>query len=130
VADTDTHTDKEPLCTFKELLGFAVICIVYSTILFSLDPEWVGWAGPLAFGGALYAADPPPASANLGSPQHVFLMAYLFDLLSLFGIVLLTLVRARRRLNWLWWLKAESESGSIARVRRFLKSRFTLTPGC
>ncbi len=121
--------EKEPLCTVKELLAFGVICVVYSSILFSLDPEWVGWAAPLAFGGSLYAADPPPASALRGSPGDVFLMAYLCDVLSLFGIVLLTLVRDRRRLNWLWWFKAESESGSIRKVRRFLRSRFTLTAG-
>ena len=63
---------KEPLCTVKELLVFGVICVVYSSILFSLDPEWVGWAAPLVFGGAFYAADPPPASAHLSSPRHVF----------------------------------------------------------
>ena len=56
-----------------------MICIIYSSILFSLDPEWVGWAAPLAFGGALYAAGPPPASAHLGSPGDVFPMAYLCD---------------------------------------------------
>ncbi len=120
---------KEPVCTIKELLVFGVICVVYSSILFSLDPEWVAWAAPLVFGGALYAADPPPASAHLGSPHDVLLMAYLYGLFSLFGIVLLTLVRDRRHLSWLSWLKAESGSGSIARVRSFLRSRFTLTPG-
>ena len=31
---------------------FGVICVVYSSILFSRDPEWVGWAAPLVFGGA------------------------------------------------------------------------------
>jgi hypothetical protein len=118
--------EKEPLCTVKELLVFGVICVVYSSILFSLDPEWVGWAAPLVFGGALYAADPPPASAHLSSPQHVFPAAYLCYVLSLFGIVLLTLVRDRRHLSWLWWFKAKSESGSIAKVRRCLRSRFTL----
>ena len=94
------NPEKEPLCTDKELLVFGVICIVYSSIIFSLDPEWVGWAAPLVFGGSLYAADPPPASAHLASTPHVFLMAYLYGVLSLFGIVLLTLVRSRRRLSW------------------------------
>jgi hypothetical protein len=121
--------EKDPLCTVKELLVFGVICIIYSSILFSLDPEWVGWAAPLVFGGALYAADPPPVSAHLGSTPHVFLMAYLYGVLSLFGIVLLTLVRSRRRLSWLWWFRAESEIGSMAKVRRFLRSRFTLIAG-
>ena len=123
------NPEKEPLCTVKELLVFGVICIIYSSIIFSLDPEWVGWAAPLVFGGSLYAADPPPASAHLGSTLHVFLMAYLYGVLSLFGIVLLTLVRSRRRLSWLWWFRAESEIGSMAKVRRFLRSRFTLIAG-
>jgi hypothetical protein len=123
------NPEKEPLCTLKELLVFGVICIIYSSILFSLDPEWVGWAAPLAFGGALYAADPPPASAHLGSPRDVFAMAYLCDVLSLFVIVLLTLAWDRRHLSWPWWFKAESASGSIAKVRRFLKSRFALLAG-
>jgi len=123
------NPEKEPLCTVKELLVFAVICIVYSSILFSMDSEWVAWAAPLAFGGALYAADPPPASAHLGSPGNVLLAAYLCDVLSLFGIVLLTLVWDRRHLRWLGWFRAQSESGSIRKVRRFLRSRFTLIAG-
>ncbi len=120
---------KEPLCTVKELLAFGVICVVYSSILFSLDPEWVSWAAPLAFGGALYTADPPPASAHLDSPHDVLPMAYLCDALSLLGIVLLALVHDRRHLSWLGWFKAESESGSIAKVRRFLRSGFALIAG-
>ena len=121
--------EKEPLCTVKELLVFGVFCVVYSSILFSLDPEWVGWAAPLVFGGALYAADPPPSSVHLDSPQHVFAMAYLCDVLSLFAIVLLTLVREKQHLSWLWWVRVESESGSIAKLRGFLRSRFTLLIG-
>jgi hypothetical protein len=121
--------EKEPLCTVKELLVFAVFCVVYSSILFSLDPEWVGWAAPLVFGGALYTADPPPASAHLDSPQHVFPTAYLCYSISLFGIVVLTLVRDRQHLSWLWWFRAKSESGSIAKIRRFLRSRFPLIAG-
>ena len=56
-------------------------------------------------------------------------MACLYSFLSLLGIALLALVRERRHLNWLSWFKAESESGSIARVGSFLRARFTLTPG-
>jgi hypothetical protein len=120
------NPEKEPLCTVKELLVFGVICIVYSLILFSLDPEWVGWAAPLVFGGALYSADPPPASAHLGSPHDVFPMAYMYGFLSLFGIELLNMVKDRRHLTWLFWLKAESESGSVAKVRSFLRSHSCL----
>ena len=123
------NPEKEPLCTVKELLVFGVICIVYSSIIFSLDPEWVGWAAPLVFGGSLYAADPPPASAHLGSTSHVFLMAYLYGVLSLFGIVLLTLARSSRHLSWLRWFKVESGSRSIRKVLRFLRSSLTLMAG-
>jgi len=121
--------EKEALCTVKGLLVFAVICIVYSSILFSLDPEWVAWAAPLAFGGALYTADPPPASAHLASPGNVFPAAYLCDVVSLFGIVLLTLVPDSRHLSWMRWFRAQSASRSIRKVRRFLRSSFTLIAG-
>jgi hypothetical protein len=121
--------EKEPLCTVKELLAFGVICVVYGSILFSLDPEWVAWAAPLVFGGSLYAADPPPASAGLGSTPHVFLVACLYGVLSLFSIVLLTLLRDRRNLSGLLRFIAASESGSIAKVRGFLRSSFALIAG-
>jgi hypothetical protein len=121
--------EKEPLCTVKELLAFGVICVVYTSILFSLDPQWVAWAAPLVFGGSLYAADPPPASAHLSSTPHVFLMACLYGVLSLFSIVLLTLVRDRRHLSGLLRFNAASESGSIAKVRHFLKPSFALIAG-
>lgn len=120
------NPDKEPLCTAKGLLLFGVICIIYSSILFSLDPEWVGWAAPLVFGGTLYAADPPPASAHLDSPQHVFPMAYLCYILSLVGLVLLTLFRDGRHSGWRRWFKTESQSWRIARVEHFLRSSFSL----
>ena len=123
------NPDKEPLCTAKELLVFGVICIVYSSIFFSLDPEWVGWAAPLVFGGTLCAADPPPASAHLDSPQHVFPMAYLFYTLSLVGLVFLTLFRDGRHSGWRRSFRAELRSSSIARVEHFLRSSFSLTSG-
>ncbi len=118
--------EKEPLCTVKELLAFGVIGVVYSSILFSLDPEWVAWAAPLAFGGSLYAADPPPASAHLDLPQHVFPTAYLFYVLSLLCIVLLSLIRDRRPSVGDGGSRPKSDTGSIAMVRRFLRSSFAL----
>jgi hypothetical protein len=123
------ENQKEPLCTVNELLGFGLLCLVYGAILFSMDPEWVAWAAPLAFGGALYASEPPPASAHLGSPQGVIVAAYLYGVLSLLAIALLPLALAKRRSTWLSWLKAESECGSIARLRSFLRSKRMLTPG-
>ena len=100
-------TAKEPLCTVKGLLLFAAIAVVYSSILFSLDSEYVGWAAPLVFGGALYAPDPPPASAHLALPSDVLPLAYLYGSLALFAIMLLNLVQNRRHLDWLSWFKAE-----------------------
>lgn len=114
-------TEKEPLCTVKELLVFGVICIVYSTVLFSLDPEWVGWAAPLAFGGALYTADLPPASANLGSPDDVIVVAFLYGLVSLLAFSLLPWFEGMVHFSGISWLEPKSESGSIARIRSFLK---------
>lgn len=119
--------EKEPLCTVKGLLLFAVVCVVYSSILFSLDPEYVGWAAPLVFGGSLYASDPPPASAHLALPGDVLPAAYLYGCLALVVIMFLNLVQNRQHLNWLSWLKTASEHGSVARLRTFLKSCLTFT---
>jgi len=123
------NPEKEPLCTLKELLVFGVICVVYCSILFSLDPEWVAWAAPLAFGGSLYAADPPPASLHLTSPQHALVLGYLYAVLSLLALVLLGLVRDNRHLKWLTWLKTGTTTESIAKARRLLRSKITLTSG-
>jgi len=118
---------EEPLFTVKGLLLFAAYGVVYSWIVFSLDPEYVAWAFPLVFGGSLYASDPPPASAHLAPPSDVLPLAYLYSCLALFAIVLLNLVQSRRHLDWLSWLKAEFERGSVARLRSFLKSCLTFT---
>lgn len=123
----DKDSEKDPLFTVKGTLLFAVFGVVYSSILFSLDPEWVAWAAPLAFGGSLYASDPPPASAHLALSRDVFPTAYLYGCLALFAITLLDLVQSRQHLNWLAWLKAKSERGSAARLRAFLKSCLTFT---
>jgi hypothetical protein len=118
--------EKDPPCTVKGLLAFGVICVVYSSILFSMDPEWVAWAAPLVFGGSLYAADPPPASAHFDLPQHVFPTAYLFYVLSLLCLVLLTSIRDRRNSAGDGGSTPESETGRIAQVRHFLRSSFAL----
>jgi hypothetical protein len=119
----------EPLCTAKELLVFAVICVVYAAVLFSLDPEWVAWAAPLAFGGALYTPSAAPASADLGPPGGLFQMAYFFDVVGLVALAFLGLAKGKAQFNWLAWWKAASENGNIARVRSYLRSVFTPTPG-
>ena len=119
--------EEEPLVTVKGVLLFAAYGVVYSWILFSLDPEYVAWAAPLVFGGSLYASDPPPASAHLTLPSDVLPLAYLYGCLALFAIVLLDLVQSRRHLDWLSWLKVEAERGSFAKLGSFLKSCLTFT---
>lgn len=119
--------EEGPLFTVNGVLLFAAYGVVYSWILFSLDPEYVAWAAPLVFGGSLYASDPPPASAHLALPSDVLPLAYLYGCLALFAIVLFDLVQSRRHLDWLSWLKTEFERGSVARLRSFLKSCLTFT---
>jgi hypothetical protein len=75
------------------VLLFAASGVVYSWILFSLDPVYVAWAAPLVFRGSLYASDPPPASAHLALPGDVLPLAYLSGCAALFAIVLLNLVQ-------------------------------------
>ena len=111
---------KEPLFTTKELVAFGVMAIVYTAILFSLDPEWVAWAAPLALGGALYAQDPPPAFAHLGPPQQVFLTAYLYSMLSLLAIGVVTFIRHRQSFRSLSWLEVKNKS--MERLRSCLRS--------
>jgi hypothetical protein len=118
---------EEPLFTVKGLLLFAAVGVVYSSILFSLDPVYVGWAAPLVFGGSLYASDPPPASAHLALPSDVLPPAFLYGCLALFAIVLLNLVQSGQHIRWLSWLRAEFERGSVVRLRTFLKSCLTFT---
>lgn len=95
---------REPLFTMKALVVGAVLFSIYGVILFSMDPAWVAWAGPMALGGALYVPDPPPALFS--APQEVFQVASLFSLFSLFTLGLLIVLRGEPRLGWLSWLKA------------------------
>jgi hypothetical protein len=111
---------REPLFTIKELLALGVMAIVYTTILFSLDPEWVAWAAPLALGGALYAQDPPPASAHLGLSQQVFQTAYLYSMLSLLALGVVTFLRHRQSFSSLSWLEVKNKG--MARLRSYLRS--------
>ena len=94
----------EPLFTMKALVVGAVLFSIYGVVLFSMDPAWVAWAGPMALGGALYVPDPPPALFS--APQEVFQVASLFSLFSLFTVGLLIALRGEPRLGWLSWLTA------------------------
>jgi hypothetical protein len=119
--------DEGPLFTVKGVLLFAAMGVVYSWILFALDPEYVAWAAPLAFGGSLYASAPPPASAQLAVPSDVLPVAFGYGCVALLAIVFFELVQSRRHLDWLSWLNAEFERGRVAKLRSFLKSCLTLT---
>ena len=74
---------------------------VYAAIFFSLDPEWVAWAAPLAFGGALYAPGPAPQSFRLSVPEHVIPTAYLFSLAELLALMLLAFSAEKSGLSWI-----------------------------
>ena len=114
---------KEPLFTAKGWAAIAVMGCVYAAILFSMDPEWVAWAAPLAFGGALYAPAPPPASAHLSFPGRVMSMAYLFSVGSLFALALLAEAAGKSRSAWLHWLKDRFHRGGIVPMRSHGKPR-------
>jgi len=113
------NSGEQPLFTLKGLLAGAVLFSVYGVILFSLDPEWVGWAGPLVFGGALYAADPPPPLFS--SPEEALQMSSLFSLLSFFILGLIIAIRGERNLAWLSWLRAGL--AGLWKARNHLRSR-------
>lgn len=119
--------DNDPLFTVNGVLLWTVYAVVCASILFSLDPEWVAWAAPLAFGGSLYASDPPPAWAQLALSRDVLPWAYLYGCVALFALLLVDLVISRQHLKWLSGLKAECEHGNVARLRTFLKSCLTFT---
>ncbi len=95
---------EEPLFPMKAVIVGLALFLIYARILFSLDPEWVMWAGPMVLGGALYVPNPPPDLSS--SPQEVFQMASFISLFSLFTVGLLIVLRGEPRLGWLSWLKA------------------------
>lgn len=118
---------NDPLFTVNGVLLWTIYAVVCASILFSLDPAWVAWAAPLAFGGSLYASDPPPASAQFALSRDVLPWAYLYGCVALFAITLLDLVLSRQHLKWLSGLKAECHHGNLARLRTFLKSCLTFS---
>ena len=119
--------DEGPLFTVNGVLLWTIYAVVCS-----LDPilarSPMGSLGrPLAFGGSLYASDPPPASAQLALSRDLLPWAYLYGCGALFALTLLDLVLRRQRFKWLSGLKAEYEQGSVTRLRTFLKSCLTFT---
>ncbi len=113
---------KEPIFTTQGWIAYGVMSVVYAAILFSLDPEWVAWAAPLAFGGSLVAQDPPPESAHLASTPDTFLVACAFTVASLAILELLRAVRSKPESRLLAWLRDTPKHGSVAKVWSYLKS--------
>lgn len=107
---------KEPLFTPQEWLIVVSVWFLYAVTLFSMDPEWVGWAAPLAFGGALVAANPPPPSCALSaSPADVFHMGFLASLLSVAVLEILLVQRGESGLGWLAKCGASLRGGGFKR---------------
>ena len=96
------HTE-ERIFTKKGVVIGVVLFSVYGVILFSLDPEWVRWAGSMTIG-ALYVPDPPPPLFS--QPQEAFQMATVFSLLSLSALVCLMAIMGEVRFGWLSRLMA------------------------
>ncbi len=120
---------KEPIFTTRGWLAYGAMCVIYAAILFSLDPQWVAWAAPLAFGGALVATDPPPASAHLGLSPGLMVMAWAFSIASLLALALLGLTRSWPRLRWLACRKDEDAHRTLARVWNYMTSLSGLPHG-
>jgi hypothetical protein len=96
------HTD-ERIFTKKGVAIGVVFFSIYGVILFSLDPEWVRWAGSMTMG-ALYVPDPPPPLFS--QPQEAFQMATVFSLLSLSALVCLMAIMGEVKFGWLSRLMA------------------------
>ncbi len=81
---------EDPLFTTRGIILWALYGCIYAAIIFSMDPEWVGWAGPIA-AGALYVPNPPPPLFN--DPKAAFEMGSLVNMLSLLVLVLVSVIR-------------------------------------
>lgn len=114
------HSPKEPLFTPKEWLIVLSVWFVFAAVVFSMDPEWIGWAAPLVFGGALVATGPPPHSMLATPPRDVFETAFLVSLLSIAVLELLQVQRGEPWLGWLGKLGLSLKGGGFQRsARRF-----------
>ena len=97
---------EDPLFTMRGIILWALYGCIYAAIIFSMDPEWVGWAGPMALG-ALYVPNPPPPVFS--DPRAAFEMGSWVSVLSLLVLVLVSVIREEEPFG-LWslfkaWLK-------------------------
>jgi len=114
---------KEPLFTRKELLLIVSLWVLYGAAILSMDPEWVGWAGPLISGGALVATDPPPFPVFRASPREVFGAASFVSLLSLATLSLVSFLRGEPLLGL---FARQGKCAELMRQMRFARN-FQLT---
>lgn len=99
------HQPKEPLFTPKQWVLVMSLGAFYALVLFSVGPQWVAWAGPVAFGGALSVAGPPPTPTFSASPGETFSVAEFLCLLSLGALTLVARLRKEPGLGWFVWLR-------------------------
>ena len=88
---------QERLFTAKGLVLGTLFFGIYAAMLFSIDPEWVAWAGPMAMGALYVPNTPPPLFAH---PEAAFEMASRLSALSLTALVVLTVFRGEKPLGW------------------------------
>ncbi len=88
---------RERLFTVKGLVLGTLLSGIYAVVLFSTDPEWVAWAGPMAMGALYVPNTPPPLFAH---PEAAFEMASRLSALSLTALVVLTVFRRETPLGW------------------------------
>jgi hypothetical protein len=103
---------EDPLFTTKGVILLALYGCIFAKLIFSMDPEWVGWAGPMALG-ALYVPNPPPPLFS--DPKAAFEMCSLFYMVSALVLVFVSVIRGEEPFGlWSWfkaWLKKQLEVG-------------------
>jgi hypothetical protein len=105
----------------KELLFGMALCALYTALLLSMNPEWVGWAAPLVFGGALVASGPPPVPVFSAPPREVFEMASSMSLFSLLALGLLSAIRGERGVGRFARARQSLETGLLTLGTRVLR---------
>ena len=112
---------KDPLFTTKGIILLALYGCIYAKAIFSMDPEWVGWAGPMALGALYVPNQPPPLDIP---PKAVFEMCSFLSLLSLLFLGIITIVRKEKSFG-VWsrfeaWLKKQCAARRRDSARMFM----------
>ena len=114
---------REPLFTGKEWLLIVSLWVFYAGALFSLDPQWVAWAAPIAFGGALVATAPPPSVAFSAPPRQVVADAVLISVLCVAVLTFLAFLRGESGLLLSARLERSLKAGRLSRISRAFSRR-------